>query len=137
MRNRFTFFAMLLFFVFPIIFLGCGKSIKNKVTATLQESIEFLRSQEGQEMLLRQISDYFTSMGVDPSNPDEVNAFLEKLKVEDSEVYSQLMSYLNKALSGMAPEEQPVDQTQVPDAEVSPESNVNINEPNETLPQNL
>ena len=83
-------------------------------------------STEGQGALLREMFDFFQSVGVDASNPEEIQAYLEKVKQTSPELAQQLEALLTKLVedtSGMSA------------GESSPD-NMNIN-PNEAPQQNL
>ena len=99
-------------------------------------------AEESQGMLLREIFAFFESVGVDPNNPEELNAYLEQLKVEDPEQYQQIESLIDGILGPEAsatPEAAPAVSGNVP---VTPEvgqvpPNMNINTPNEIPLENL
>lgn len=58
--------------------------------------------------MLGDLFDFFESIGVDPSNPDEVAAFIEKLAQQSPELAQQLQSLLTRAMkkdSGVMPEQ--------------------------------
>lgn len=55
-----------------------------------------LQEQEG--ATLRQIFDLFESVGVDPSNVEDVRAFLDKIKANNPELYQQLETLLSSIL---------------------------------------
>jgi len=79
-----------------------------------------------QGSLLQQIFDFFQSVGVDPSSPEEVQQYLNKLKSDSPEMAQQLEVLLQRALGEeMEPEE------------METEQNMNINNTDETVPQNL
>ena len=84
------------------------------------------KDQENKGALLREIFAYFESVGVDPSNPEEVNKYLEDLKIENPELFQQLEFVLESILGG-SPGGTP--SNQVPE-------NMNINK-YENLQQNL
>lgn len=79
---------------------------------------EQLRGSSSQ--ILGDLFDFFSSVGVDPNNPEEVLAYVQKLKQTSPELAAQLESVLAKAMGG-GQEEQP---------------DMNI-ESNEALPENL
>jgi len=53
---------------------------------------------ESKSVTLRNIYDYFESVGVDPSNPDEVRTYIEDMRSESPELAAQLEAYLQEAL---------------------------------------
>lgn len=89
---------------------------------------------------LRQLFDILQSFGVDPSNVEEVGAFLNKIKNSNPELGQQL----EESLSVLLGEDVPVENTnangEMPGAssqtgEATPENNMNIND--QATPQNL
>ena len=88
---------------------------------------------EGQkELTLKEIFDLLRSIGIDPSNVEQVNAFLEKIKATNPELYQQIEKSL-ETLMGTG-DAAPEDVTQ--GAGEIPPGNMNINT-NETPQQNL
>lgn len=81
----------------------------------------------GKGSLLQEIFDFFQSVGVDPSNPEEVQAFLAKLSQDNPEMFAQVQQVLERAMQE--------DQSSQ-DTGAMPPQNMNIN-PNEALQQNL
>jgi len=76
------------------------------------------KSKEQQSVLLRELFDLLQSAGIDPSNPEEVKAFLDKIKQQNPELAQQLETVLQAILGEGLPE-----------AEISPENmNTNLNE---------
>ena len=60
--------------------------------------------------MLGSLFDFFESIGVDPSNPDEVASFIEKLSQQSPELAQQLQSLLTRAMkknSGITPADAP------------------------------
>jgi len=47
---------------------------------------------------LRELFDMLTQAGIDPSNPDEIQAFLDKVKVADPEMFQRLEAALGALL---------------------------------------
>lgn len=89
------------------------------------ESNAVLKEQEN--AMLREIFDLLESYGVDASNVEEVNAFMEKIKQTDPELFQQIEKALSSMLGGETPPENPGQE---------PQENMNIN-PNEEIPQNI
>ena len=54
------------------------------------------RSVEGQGALLREMFDFFNSVGVDASNPEEIQAYIEKVKQTNPELAEQLETMLTR-----------------------------------------
>ena|SRR3990167_8797122 len=81
------------------------------------------KSKEQQSQALREIFSILESMGVDPSSPEEVNAFLEELKIKNPELAQQIETALKSVLG----EDQEVVEEPVGE-EVPPEGNMNTNE---------
>jgi len=75
--------------------------------------------EEQKSMMLRSLYDVFESFGIDLTNAEQVKEFLDKLKVENPELYTKLEAILVKVIGD----------------EESPE-NMNINT-NETLQENI
>ena len=80
-----------------------------------------LQDQQGQ--LLRDFFDLLQQMGVDPNNPEEVEAFLDKIKQQNPELSQQI----EQALQTLLGEEiTPVDTGEIPqNTDIIPE-NINI-----------
>ena len=62
------------------------------------------QSEESQGNALRKIFDMFNKMGVDPSDPEQVREFLDKLKESNPEVSKQLEGLLEKLLGEEIPD---------------------------------
>ena len=85
-----------------------------------------LQGQQGQ--LLRDFFDLLQSMGIDPSNPEEVKTFLDKIKEQNPELYQQIEQVLQTLLGEDASQDT---------EEFSPENmNMNIKE-NPTTQENI
>lgn len=92
---------------------------------------------ENKSMLFNEVYAFFQKNGVDPSDPEQVKAFLEKLKQTNPEIYQQIEKILNDITGGgelSAPTEVP--QTEQVNGGTVPPTNMNMN-PNETLPTNI
>lgn len=88
------------------------------------------KSKELQSQALREIFSILESMGVDPSSPEAVSAFLEDLRTKNPELAQQIEMALKSVLGEEGEsEEAPVEE------EVPPE-NMNIN-PNEVPPETV
>lgn len=61
------------------------------------------QSQEMQSQALRQLFDLFKSVGVDPTKPEEVKAFLDKVRQSNPELSQQIESALNGLLGADSP----------------------------------
>lgn len=86
-----------------------------------------MKDQQGQ--ILGLLFDLLEKEGVDPSNPEEVKAFIENIKVQNPELGDQLEQALQVILGDEVP---PSDQVPLE------EDNMNINNtPNDTPPQSL
>lgn len=83
--------------------------------------------QDQRSQLLRDLFDLLQSMGVDPSIPEEVKAFLDKIKQENPELYQQIEESLQTLLGE---EVAPVENGEIP------QTNMNINK-YENPPQNI
>lgn len=79
---------------------------------------------EGQSSILRQIFDLLESAGVDPSNPDQVKAFLDKLKMQNPELATQFETALQSILG---PDEEMGTEEPVDTEGAMPSDNMNIN----------
>ena len=84
------------------------------------------------ELSLKEVFDLLRSLGIDPSNVEEVNAFLEKIKQTNPELYQQIEKSLETL---MGPEEEASQDVTQGAGEIPP-GNMNINT-NETPQQNL
>lgn len=83
-------------------------------------------------LVMNQLFDFFKSVNVDPSDPDAINDFLEKIKEQNPEFYQQLV----KSLEIILGEDERLSKGTTEDQNMSPE-NMNINQNEQTLPQNL
>jgi|6_EtaG_2_1085325.scaffolds.fasta_scaffold00424_14 hypothetical protein len=81
-----------------------------------------LKEQKGES--LRQVFDLFQSMGIDPSNVEEVGAFLNKIKESNPQLSQQLEKVLSSILGDevMTPAE-----GEIPAGGEAPQDNMNIN----------
>jgi hypothetical protein len=89
-----------------------------------------LKEQSGES--LRQLFDLFQSMGIDPSNAEEVGAFLNKIKESNPELSQQLEKVLSSILGDEATT--PVGEATM--GEEVPQGNMNMNV-NETPQENI
>ena len=62
-----------------------------------------INSKKQKDQVLRSIFDFFTQAGVNPSDPQAVGNFLNKLKSSSPELYQQLMSVLQTVMGGDSP----------------------------------
>ena len=60
-------------------------------------------SKTSKSEMLREVFDLFESQGVDPNSPEEVGAFLDKIKETNPEIYAQIDQAL-RSLLGDSPE---------------------------------
>lgn len=88
---------------------------------------------------LREVFDLLQSSGVDPSNVEQVQEFLDKIKENSPELYQQIESILKDIIGGdVINEEATVDNGEIPqNIETMPSENMNINNTNETPSQNI
>ena len=73
------------------------------------------QSQEQKSEVLRQIFDLFQQTGVDPSNVDEVGAFLNSIKEKNPELYQQIITVLENLIgedNTTSEDTQPTDESQ-------------------------
>src|SRR3990167_10099633 len=85
------------------------------------------KSKELQSQALREIFSILESMGVDPSSPEEVNAFLEDLKTKNPELAQQIETALKSVLGEEVESvEEPATEEATPE-EATPEVNMNTN----------
>lgn len=84
---------------------------------------------------LQDLFDFFQSQGVDPNSPEEVQAYLDKLKMSNPEIYDQVESALKMLLGeDLASSEGPT----VAPVEGAPVDNMNINNTNgQSTPESL
>ena len=78
----------------------------NQAKSIHADTAEEIKAQDTQ--MLGDLFDFFESIGVDPSSPDEVNAFMEKLAAQSPELAQQLQSLLTRAMkknSGITPDQ--------------------------------
>ena len=91
-------------------------------------------TKEGEGEVLRQIFDLLQAKGIDPSNVEQVKAFLDKIKEQDPGLYQQIEEAL-KGLIGentqVPPENQEISQdfNEAPKG-IDPSENMNINNEN-------
>lgn len=82
-----------------------------------------LQKQKGE--VLRQLFDFFQSKGIDPNNPEDVKAYLDKIRQNNPELYAQIEQSINTIL-----EDEP--ETMLPPAEMPSTldevNNMNINQ---------
>lgn len=91
---------------------------------------------EAENDSLRKIFDLFESVGVNPSNPKEVIAFLDKIKTENPELSKQLEATLSSLMGGDTEEEiaNIQETSDVPNIEEAP---INMNMNNEAPQKNI
>lgn len=89
--------------------------------------------QDQKNQSLRDLFSYLRSVGVDPSNVEEVRAFLDKMKEQTPELAQQF----EQALQILLGEEISPEQNSVEEPNPNEEQNMNINIPNEETQQNL
>ncbi len=78
-----------------------------------------------QSLMLRQFFDVLSSYGIDPSNPEDVKQFLDKIKEANPQAYKQIEQSIG-IMMGDNPNGSPsVDTGQVPQ---SPQPNMNMNQ---------
>lgn len=82
--------------------------------------------------LMRELFDFFEEVGVDPSNPGEVSAYLDKLRQQNPELAQQLEVLMGRILSRF----ESFDQGAVDVGGGNMPQNMNI-DPNAPLPQNI
>jgi uncharacterized protein YfkK (UPF0435 family) len=116
---------------------GMMSKIENKQQDVNSQSFlsEFdLKKQKGES--LRQLFDIFQSMGIDPSNAEEVGAFLDKIKKNNPELSQQIEKILSSMLeegdsSGIPLESTPEVSQEVPQGTLPPTDpnmgNMNMN----------
>lgn len=97
---------------------------------------------------LREVFDLLQSLGIDPSNVEDVQAFLDKIKENNPELYQQVEKVLSEIIGGDTTDpgtsvdtgQTPQDlgaAAPAPEAAPAPDPNMNINNTNETSPQNI
>jgi hypothetical protein len=98
------------------------------------------RVMQAKSQTLREVFDLLQSMGVDPSNVEEVQQFLNKIKENNPELYQQIESVLQNIIGGEIDPEMQVDTGEIPQnlegSEMS-DQNMNINNTNDTSQQNI
>jgi transcriptional regulator with AAA-type ATPase domain len=116
------------------------QELMSKIEAKMQDfnsqkfsSDNKIKEQESQT--LREIFDLFQQNGVDPSNIDEVSAFLQKIKENNPELAQQLESALQSIL-GDDPAITNVLGNE-PNTEGTPSGNMNINTNDQGIPTNV
>lgn len=119
------------------------QELMSKIEAKMQDfnSQKFStdnKLKEQQSQALRQIFDLFKSNGVDPSNLDEVSAFLQKVKDTNPELAQQLEKALEIIL-GEDPLIPEVIENQGGESASTGETpdNMNINTNDQAIPQNV
>lgn len=94
------------------------------------------KAKESKSQLFNEIYDFFQKNGVDPSNPEQVKEFLDKLKEANPEVFQQVSDILNQIMA---------DDSEQPDISGAPEDGINSEvapdnmnmQTNETIPPNF
>jgi len=81
---------------------------------------------EQQNNALRAVFDMLEQAGVDPSDPEQVKAFLDQIKQQDPALGQQIETAMQSLLGEDPEAEQP-----------APENNMNINPSNETVPEDI
>lgn len=95
------------------------------------------KMQEQGGQMLRDLFDFFTSIGVDPSVPEEVSAYLEKLRQQSPELAAQLETLLKRILGNSESAQATVEIGATPDGVQPPQDMNNIDANAQNLPQNL
>lgn len=87
---------------------------------------------------LRQVFDLLQSVGIDPSNVEQVKGFLDKIRENNPELYQQVESALRDIIEGEVEDEAPMamDNGEIPQ-DINAASNMNINNPDETSQENI
>ena len=78
---------------------------------------------KAQSLMLRQFFDVLSSYGIDPSNPDDVKQFLDKIKSANPQVYQQIEKSI-----GVMMGDKPTGTPTVNPGQVSQNQNMNINQ---------
>lgn len=89
-----------------------------------------IKNKKSQGEILRQVFDLLQSVGIDPSNVEQVQEFLNKIKEENPELYTQLEQALKSIVGGEAENDGvTVDSGEIPQnlGSEMPISNMNIN----------
>lgn len=87
---------------------------------------------------LREVFDLLQSAGVDPSNVEEVQSFLNKIKENNPELYQQIEKALQSIMGGEVDPGASVDTGEVSqDPNAISDPNMNINNSNDTSQQNI
>lgn len=109
------------------------RNMTNKVDSRYQDfnaiqTSSDIKNTKSQGEILRQVFDLLQSVGIDPSNVEQVQEFLNKIKEENPEMYQQLEQALKSIIGGEAENVgETVDTGEVPQNFDQGEPNMNIN----------
>lgn len=112
------------------------------------------RVMQAKSQSLREVFDLLQSLGIDPSDVEQVQEFLDKIKESNPELYQQVEKVLGDIIGGETDPGMSVDTGEVPQDEIpqgetpqniggggggsaAPDQNMNINNTNETSQENI
>ena len=89
------------------------------------------QKEQAKSQALREVFDLLQSAGVDPSNVEQVQQFLDEIKTKSPELYQQVVKVLQDIIS------EDVNNGETTNLVENPPSNMNINNTNDQSSENL